>query len=314
MRKRKTPSRVSRRRPPTPSGNAADVQSNAPAQASAGRAVARGCARNVPVSAAVTRSGERPAPPRQKGASTAQRSPNSRPGNTANLRHGAYRARQARDRFRRAAVKDWTAILAERGLGSDRLARAVAREAAFLLGVRMRVEAFLANRGYFKRDGELKSAAGKAIELSGGLLDRCGRLLEKLAESGPVQNGDVIYRCVVPRREQYGPTHPGELRDEDGTILEEIIPGGSPDLDQPGQEQRSSRPDTSPLTTPAKAAANPVRAPRPSTAMATHTPTPAALPPNIPSTTETTSPYPPTEARTADGHVLPAARRNSWMH
>jgi len=137
------------------------------------------------------RSGGSSAPGRQKGQGAAQKyARKARPGNVNALKHGAFltaakhEARVARDRHRRRAERDWRAVLVEHRLASHRLARAIAREGAFLLGTRLRIEAHLETRGFFNSAGELKPAVSKAIEVSARLLDDCRQLLEELVRVG----------------------------------------------------------------------------------------------------------------------------------
>jgi hypothetical protein len=192
---------------------------------------------------------------RQKGARKAsQRRAGGAPkGNTNAVRHGGYlnlnqkrhEAGVRQDRWLRAAHRRWRRILVARGMVGDDLAQIIASEGTFQLATRRRIESHLSSRGYFRRDGELKPAVSKALEVSASLVDRCAKLLEQLhANRSAAPPGDRTFRVSTCTCDAASPSPlPAETRsapDEHEVSAEERSRAPAPPALQRGPRLQSS--------------------------------------------------------------------------
>jgi hypothetical protein len=240
----------------------------------------------VPGGVPDTPPGERSAAPRQKATTAAQRKPGAQPGNANRVTHGAYalrRARQAagiaRDRFKRAAERQWRRILVKRGMAKDDLAMVIAGEATFILGTRRRIESQATRRGFFTRDGEVKPSVNKALELSNGLIDRCARLIEQLAAKGSdmplegmtfaIKLGCKCPPCACSREDtqlEYGPNPRGASASYTGPVSRQTVDkpepiaaaSAAPARSGPSEGPRSEETESSSVRPPASPNGDPL--------------------------------------------------------
>jgi hypothetical protein len=123
----------------------------------------------------------------------------ARPGNTSALRHGLYRARQERDRFRRQAEGEACAILKAAGLEADPLAGLVARQIGRLEAKVARLQEYHDRRGHFTKTGELRPSVLTEGKFIGDLLGEARRLFDELRARRPAgpPGGVAIYRAEL---------------------------------------------------------------------------------------------------------------------
>jgi hypothetical protein len=117
------------------------------------------------------------------------------------MKHGAYlnaakrTHAEMRDRYRRRGERLARAMLTELGLADSPMAKAVARDLGRLEALAFRLETWFGSRGYFTRDGQIKPAVSKYLDVIGDKLGSYRRLLEVLCQNavGAAPVGDVEY-------------------------------------------------------------------------------------------------------------------------
>jgi hypothetical protein len=137
-----------------------------------------------------SRSDESVAAQQQQAPGCARKSKSGAPkGNRNRVTHGAYlsekkrTARELRDKYRRRGERVAREMLRELGLTDSPLARGVAKDLGRLEALAFRLETWLDARGWFKRDGELKSAVTRYIDVLSEKLGDYRRLLDQLPKA-----------------------------------------------------------------------------------------------------------------------------------
>ena len=171
--------------------------------------VAGGVAGNPPVVSPGTQpqDGEKRGQKRRGGAPKGNQSARKHGAYARDLHAGKNAARASRDRHRKKAEREARQILADFRLADDPWSKFLIRQVGRLEAMVYRLESHHSGRGYFTRQGDLKTSVSTEVAIIGKLLDEARRLLDKRRED-PAAAGEVVHRHQIT----YFTAKPGEPR------------------------------------------------------------------------------------------------------